>query len=106
MTTHVAWDRGVVTEEGTAMIAIEMGVYYQQKTCKTYCGKRVKMARINNESPDCVDCRRQLVADARRNREGLLAIRPNDPMLTMTVAEKDVWERAIASCEATIRRYA
>lgn len=56
MVSHISWDEGVVTEHGAAMIAIELGVYPTQETCKTKCNRRVKMGRINNEKPTCLEC--------------------------------------------------
>lgn len=61
---HIAWDRGAVTEEAVAMIAIEFGVGYNQKTCKTQCEKRVRMYQIDNLMADCPECRAVVVEQA------------------------------------------
>ena len=50
--THLAWDEGAIE---TAITEV-LGFYVPTKTKKTYCGKTVKTAAINNHNPSCQTC--------------------------------------------------
>lgn len=100
--THIAWDRGILTgDDFRAKIAIATGTWLTQKTCKSYCGTRVKMDRIDNDNPSCLDCRTRIVEYARGLREGFLSFN----ILDLTDKEREEIADAIHHCEQTIKRY-
>jgi hypothetical protein len=71
---HIAWDEGVVSEEGAAMIAIAVGVYPTQKSIKTQCSKRVKMVDIDNKQPTCQQCIELVLEKERDMQEAFRSI--------------------------------
>lgn len=95
--THFAWDMGTVTEDGAALIALAVGVFPTQKTCKTQCDKRVPMARIDNLMPTCALCRRAVVTFARASNEALESF----PQVDRTT----LWHKAMARNRELIERY-
>ena len=72
---HCPWDYGT-----TRSIAGEiLGHMPAQKTCKTLCGKRVRLKQIDNAAFDCPDCRRLFEADPLSEAEVRAFSRPQHP---------------------------
>lgn len=58
--THLAWDQGSIVDAFAEIFGEEVRPIITTKTTKTYCGKRVKMEKIDNEEFTCPICEEEL----------------------------------------------
>lgn len=76
MNTHASWDRGVIKAAIDGVLG--MATPETRKTVKAYCGKTVKVDRINDGGFDCPDCAARVRADEESSAE-LRRILDSDP---------------------------
>lgn len=62
---HIGWERGAL---------LPLAKFIQQKTHKTYCGKRVALQFIDNELPTCAACVTKAQDDDVSSRAALAAM--------------------------------
>lgn len=97
--THIAWDRGAVTD-GT-LIRNVLGISPPTaKTCKAQCGRRVPMSAIDNRGANCESCRSVIVRDAQSMLDAFASF-----VSTLSGTDLAQVETAISHCRADVANF-